>query len=274
LGALSPIAIFFDMGFPILSKQEILQKLEKVGVKKGDVVYVASFSPVLGNGPNVLDDSLDALMEMVGKEGAIIMPAFNWDYCSGAVFDPLTTPSKVGVLTEAFRKRPDVSRSITPPWCTFLVWGREAKKIISIKGTSGFGADGIPQYLFDENVRYILIGCSYNDAVIQVHWLEEKYEVPYRFWKQFRGQVLLENELVSDVSSMYARRLDIDAEIDSEPLTAQFDESDKVSVEMLGLGKLRSFLTRDYVDFMTPFFEEDKLCLLTPEAREAFGKLV
>ena len=47
-----------------------------------------------------------------------------------------------------------------------------------------------------------------------------------------------------------------------------------VNVETLGLGKLRGFLVVSYVDYMTPFFERDKLCLLTPQAREDFEKLI
>jgi aminoglycoside 3-N-acetyltransferase len=258
------------MPFPIVTKNDISEKLKKVGVQRGDIIYVASFISILGNSPTILSDTINALIEVVGEEGTVVMPVFNWDYCSGAVFDPIAAPSQVGVLTEAFRKHAGVLRSITPPWCTFAAIGQKAKEVIEIKGTSPFGPDSITQYLYDINARYVLIGCNYNDAVIHLHWLEEKFEVPYRFWKRFIGQVKINNKLVNNISYMYARRLDINTEIDSRHITDKFDRTDKVKVEKLGLGELRGFMAKDYVEFVSPYFERDRLIVLPPEGRKAF----
>lgn len=258
------------MPFPKVVKNDIGERLKKIGVQRGDVIYVASFISILGDSPTILDDTITALIEAVGAEGTVVMPAFNWDYCSGAVFDPLETPSQVGVLTEAFRKYRGVLRSITPPWCTFAAIGQRAKEIVKIKGTSPFGPDSITQYLYDINARYILIGCNYNEAVIHLHWLEERFEVPYRFWKRFIGQVKIKDKFFNNVSYMYARRLDIDTEINSRHITDKFDKTDKVKMERLGLGEVRGFMAKDYVEFVSPYFERDRLTVLPPEGRRAF----
>ncbi len=102
------------MGFVKITKEGIVGKLKVVGLQKGDIVYVASFMPVLGNSSTLLEDTIEALIDVVGGGGTVVMPAFNWDYCSGDVFDPIKTPSKVGVLTEAFRKYSGALRSVTP----------------------------------------------------------------------------------------------------------------------------------------------------------------
>lgn len=258
------------MGFPSVSKDEILKVLRKVGVGNGDIIYVASFASILGNRLNILEDTIETLIEAVGEDGTVVMPVFNWDYCSGSVFDPLETPSQTGVLTEFFRRRPGVLRSCIPPWCTFAARGNRANEIVAIKGTSSFGPDGILQYLYDINAKYVLLGCSYNEGAVHVHWLEEKYEVPYRYWKQFAGKVKLNGELQDNVSQMYARRLDINTDIDTHPLTDIFDTTYKVKREPLGLGHVRCFRVKDYVEFMTPYFEKDRLAVLNPEARENF----
>jgi len=258
------------MSFPIVSKQEIIQKLEKVGVEKGDIIYVASFMPIMGNSPTILDDTNNALIEAVGDQGTVIMPVFNWDYCHGSIFDPLETVSQVGILTENFRRRRGVLRNISPPWCTYAAAGKKAGEIAEINGTSAFGSDGVSQYLLDENVRYVLIGCNYNDSVIHVHWLEEKFEVPYRYWKQFKGKVRINSEIINNVSYMYARRLDVDTRIDSHRLTSEFEKTGKVKIEKIGLGELRSFRAKDYVEFIAPYFENDRLAVLLPEVRKYF----
>ena len=258
------------MGFPSVTKSEILDQLRKVGVQTGDTIYVPSFMPVLGIGPNILDDTVDALLETVGRTGTVVMPVFNWDYCSGSVFDPLNTPSKTGVLTEHFRKRSGVLRSQTPPWCTFAAWGNKAGEITAIEGTSSFGSDGILQFLYDVNAKYVLLGCSYNEGVVHVHWLEEKYEVPYRFRKRFAGSVRLNGEIQENISYMFARQLNTNTDIDSHPLTDIFDRSEKVNIEPLGIGHMRCFRVQDYVRFMEPHFAKDKLAVLTPEAKANF----
>lgn len=258
------------MPFPKVTKRDVIEKLEKVDIRKGDVIYVPSFTPILGNAENVIDDTIDALIEVVGADGTIVMPTFNWDYCKGEVFDPETTCSQVGILTERFRKKKGVYRSITPPWCTFAATGKLAKEIVCIKGTSSFGSDSILEYLYEINAKYVLLGCSYNEGAVHIHWLEERFEVPYRYWKQLKGQVKIKGKLIKDVSYMYARDLDTDVTIDSNHLTTVFEKTGKVKVEKIGLGGLRSFSTKDYVEFMIPYFEKDKLVVLRPEDRKNF----
>ncbi len=258
------------MPFPVLTKKDIIEKLDKLGVKKGDIIYVASFASILGSSKNILRDTIDALIESVGVDGTVVMPTFNWNYCKGEVFDPETSPSQVGVLTEIFRKRTGVLRSITPPWCTFATVGKLAEYIVSIKGTSSFGSDSILEYLYEMNAKYVFLGCAFSEGAVHIHWLEERFEVPYRYWKQFKGQVRIRGELVKNVSYMYARRVDTDATINSNHLTTAFEKTGKVKVEKLGLGELKSFKTKDYVEFMIPYFEKDKLVVLQPDARKYY----
>lgn len=246
----------------LLSPSKIEEVLRCVGVQEGDLTYVASYMPILGNGPALLQDTVDALQAVVGEMGTIVMPVFNWDYCRDGYFNLETTPSQCGVLTEFFRTMPGVLRSATPPWCTFCVWGERAQEIVQINGSSAFGSDGITQYLYDNNCRYVVIGCPLNDAVIHTHWLEEMFEVPYRYWKQFRGKIETAGLIMDDVSYMYARPQTGEIDIDTTPLTDVFQETDKVSTYNIGFGAVRSFLVKDYVDFMSPYFEKDKTAIL------------
>ena len=259
------------MPFPIVTKDDVKKQLENVGRVKGDMIYVASFAPILGTEPNILDDTVDALIEAVGnEEGTVVMPTFNWDYCEGGIFDPENTPYQVGVLTEVFRKRPGVLRSLIPPWCTFASFGKFAKEIADIKGSSSFGADSVLQYLYEANAKYVLLGCGYDEGAVHVHWLEEKYEVPYRFWKEFKGKIKVKDQLIDDVSRMYARRLDLAVRVDSGHITEKFDKTDKVKIANLGLGQIRSFMTKDYVEFMSSYLEKDPLAVLAPEFKKHF----
>ena len=252
---------------PNLSTNDLISALKDVGVEYGDLVYVASYMPILGPDPNINQKTVEALTNAIGQTGTIVMPTFNWDYCKTGIFNVTKTPSQVGVLTEFFRKQHGVFRSLTPPWCTFAIWGKNADKIATIRGISAFGPDGITQYLYDHNAKYILIGCPFDDAVIHIHWLEEQFEVPYRFWKRFIGTVESPTGINTNISYMYARYIDINVRIDSTPIVRDFENSKKVFSMHLGYGIIRSFYTRDYVAYIKPAIERDKLILLTNESR-------
>ena len=255
------------MGFPTVTKDHILTALKNIGARDFSILYVASFIPVLGNSRTIIQDTIDALKECAGEGGTIVMPTFNWDYCSGEIFDPIETVSMTGVLTEHFRKQPGVVRSLKPPWCSFAAWGIKAHEIVGIQGSTPFGPDSIPQFLYEQNALYVLLGCGFDDGVIHIHWLEEKFKVPYRFWKTFKGSVRSGGRLFEDVSYMYARRKDINLEINTNHMTDKFEKTGMVNIQDLGLGRIASFTTKDYVDFITPFFEKDPLCALSSAAR-------
>ncbi len=58
------------------------------------------------------DTVVDALLEAVGPEGTVMVPTFN--HGSAEIYDPQTTPSSNGAITEALRRRPEARRSLHP----------------------------------------------------------------------------------------------------------------------------------------------------------------
>ncbi|MGE0642882.1 MAG: AAC(3) family N-acetyltransferase [Nitrospira sp.] len=103
-----------------LTRQTIVKTLRDMGLSTGDVVCVHSSFSSLGyveGGPGTF---IEALEEVVGASGTIMMPTFSMtgsmlSYLeSGQVFDAGRTPSKVGLVTETFRQWPGVRRSLHP----------------------------------------------------------------------------------------------------------------------------------------------------------------
>jgi aminoglycoside N3'-acetyltransferase len=103
-----------------LTRQNIVQTLRDLELSTGDVVCVHSSFSSLGyveGGPGTL---IEAIEEVVGTSGTIMMPTFSMGSSmlsyleSGEVFDVCKTPSKVGAVTETFRKWPGVIRSLHP----------------------------------------------------------------------------------------------------------------------------------------------------------------
>ena len=116
-----------------LTKQEFVDALKRLGVKKGMKLMVHSTFSSLGDVKCGPDGICDALQEAIGANGVLMMPAFTFQVYhpgkKGAVFDTRETPSKTGILSETFRKRPGVLRSFDP--ChSYCAWGKDAQKYV------------------------------------------------------------------------------------------------------------------------------------------------
>lgn len=255
-----------------VTKEDLLAGLRAVGLQRGDTVYVASSLVGLGRMADPVGDTLWALRQAVGEEGTLVMPAFNFSFCEGQPFDREQTPSNVGMLTEAFRKLPGTLRTWSPPYHTVTAAGPRAEEISRIEALTSFGTDSVFQYLHDIGAKHLLIGVGYQDGVAHFHWLEERVGVPYRFWKKFEGDVILNGERRHRVFFMYARRQDIPTRLDADPLGLEFERAGHVRVAEVGLCRLRAFDLRDFRAVLEPRLAADPQALLVPEDRRPADK--
>jgi len=114
-----------------VSKEDIKKGLEKLGLKRGDIVGVHSSLRSFGYVEDGADAVIDALLEVVGEEGTVVMPTHStnllevertseeiamgvaWLY-KILPYDPKETPCTTGIIAEIFRKRKGALRSSHP----------------------------------------------------------------------------------------------------------------------------------------------------------------
>lgn len=103
-----------------VSLAELEKGLRDLGIKEGDVLFVHSSADKLNaveGGPLKI---LTLLLSIIGPAGTLVMPTFPFDGMAADylnktnLFDVKRTPSKVGLLSELFRRTPGVVRSIHP----------------------------------------------------------------------------------------------------------------------------------------------------------------
>lgn len=242
------------------ARQDLRHALADIGLQHGDVVYVASSLAALGMMDDAVGGTLWALREALGPEGTLVMPAFNFGFCKGEVFDPAQTPSTVGVLTEAFRQLPQVHRSWCPPFHSVCAVGPRAEAICATRSLSSFGPDCVFERLVQLRAKHVLIGCGYHDGVVHFHRLEEKHQVPYRYWRRFEGRVELDGSSMLNTFFMYVRREGV--VLDAEPLGREFERSCSVESTTVGLCRLRAFDLVEFDRFVSGQLEADPLVLL------------
>ncbi|MFA5865721.1 MAG: AAC(3) family N-acetyltransferase [Phycisphaerae bacterium] len=107
---------------PIIIQNQIAADLELLGLRSGDIVLVHSSLSSLGFVEGGPDAVIDALLETLGPHGTLLMPSFQQgsEYellRRGCTFDLRTSPSELGIITEIFRRRPGVIRSVSPTHC-------------------------------------------------------------------------------------------------------------------------------------------------------------
>jgi aminoglycoside N3'-acetyltransferase len=111
-------------------RKELLNAIRSAGIQPGDASLVhsgfSSFEPFEGK----ITDIVSTFQEAVSPDGTLMMPTLSIagstvDFAnSGSVFDPRTTPSQAGVITEVFRSCDGVVRSVHPTH-SVAVWGKD-----------------------------------------------------------------------------------------------------------------------------------------------------
>lgn len=160
--------------------EQLETDLRRTGLQSGDAVLVHSSLSKIGyieGGPQTL---IDALKKVVGDAGHILMPnspnaGYQLEYIQNLeVFDVLESPSKLGVITEVFRKQPGAIRSVSatePVSC----WGPNARWF-----TEGHFGEQTPYTakspfarLAEVGGKILYIGVTLDNAGTSLHLLED-----------------------------------------------------------------------------------------------------
>jgi aminoglycoside 3-N-acetyltransferase len=118
------------------SPEELEKALAALGVKSGSTLLVhSSFNPYTGfhGSPEKL---IDVFLKTVGSEGNLLMVSLPYSTSSISYlqrlnrFDVRNTPSRMGMVSELFRRRPGVLRSLHPTH-PMLAYGPKAEWIVA-----------------------------------------------------------------------------------------------------------------------------------------------
>lgn len=165
-----------------ITVERIKKDLILLGLKKGDIVLVHTKLSSIGwvnGGPIAV---IQALQEVVSKEGTIVMPTqsgglsdpSNWsrppvpeswwktirETMPG--YDPRITPTRgVGIVPELFRTYPNVIRS-NHPQVSFAAWGSDAEQLVANHELeNGLGEKSPLAKLYSAHAKVLFIGTTY-----------------------------------------------------------------------------------------------------------------
>ena len=176
------------------------QTLSDLGISVGDRLMVhASWRPHNGYAGSPID-MVRALKQTVGPEGLLIMPSLTYLDSSKAFLTRCETmkvaksPSRMGLLTEIFRRGKDVQRSLSPTH-PLLACGVQSRAFLSDhdKTDRPFGPASPFAKLLNSEGKILCID-AVNETITFVHFLEDRVQeqLPFPLYEQehYTGRVI------------------------------------------------------------------------------------
>ena len=162
-----------------VTKKDIIEKLCRLGLKRGDNIIVHSSLSSFGYVAGGADTVIGALMDLLTNEGTLVMPSFNHGavYDNGNIFDITATPTVNGIIADTFWRKPNVLRSMNPTH-SFAAWGKNAERYISKHHLSdAMGEDSPLGMLWKDNGYCLLLGVDYGSNTFH-HFVETNINAP------------------------------------------------------------------------------------------------
>ena len=150
-----------------------------IGLRPGDSVLVHSSYRSLGiDHPETL---IQALSQVIGDMGTLLLPALSYRQAPPTVHNTLTTPSCVGFLAEYFRMRPGTQRSLHPTHSVCAI-GTRVDELLGPHGddTTPCGPHSPFHKLLHCDGKILMLGCGLRPNTT-MHAIEEYAQPPYLF---------------------------------------------------------------------------------------------
>jgi aminoglycoside 3-N-acetyltransferase len=163
------------------NKQQLKDQLESMGLKGDETILIHSSMKAIGAVDGGADTVLDVWMEYF-KNGLLLLPTHTWKTVNAdnPVYNPYTTPSCVGLLTNMFMKRDGVIRSLHPTH-SMSGYGKNAAEYLAGEeyNNTPCTPGGCYDRLKEVGGKVLLVGVGH-ERNTYIHSVEEVLNVPNR----------------------------------------------------------------------------------------------
>lgn len=195
------------------NSEDFVAALTRLGIKQGDVVMVHSAMATFDSFTGKPTEIIAALKNVLGDRGTLLMPTMPFsgtaiEYAlAGKMFDVNKTPSRMGMISELFRRSPDVIRSIHPTH-PVAAWGCNAVAMIQdhYQCETPCGRNSPFGRLLDYQGKILLLGTGIN-VLTFFHTIEAILEAEMPFSPFTSETYKLTSKLESDKTLVTETRL-------------------------------------------------------------------
>lgn len=266
-----------------VTQEQVVAALKAVGIVRGDGLLVHSALQFLGQPAGgvelyfhalcaVLEGSEISQVQLPGtwsptpvsqlRIGTLAVPTFNFAFARGEPYDPKTTASRgMGTFSEYVRMLPGALR--TPhPMQSLAVIGRHAADLASWDTPSAFDPGSAFERMLELDFKLLLLGADIQ-AVALLHYSEQRFNVPYRYWKDFTGPVNTPAGWQMRTYRMFVRDLGIDPKIELYAVQDLLEARGQWRSQALNYGRISSCRLVDFTAVVDEFLERDPWFLVT-----------
>lgn len=257
----------------VITKEIIVNELKKIGLEKNDVVMVHTSLKSMGYVCGGAQTIIEALIDVVGPEGTIMMPTQSWknlDPEAGVHWDAdesdwqlirdnwpaydkdITPTNTMGAVAEMFRTWPGSIRSDHPAR-SVCAWGKYADYLTRDHDLSNIFGEGSPlAKLYELNGKVLLLGVGY-DKNTSIHLADVRAKYPGKH-NCTEYSAIMENGI--RVWKKYDT-LFVDGE-DFDAIGAAFEEHKDVKKGTIGNAVIRLMSQRELVDYAVQWMEANR----------------
>lgn len=167
------------------SKDTLLKQLSEMNINPAGTLLVHSSMKAIGQVEGGADTVIDVLTEYM-KDGLLVLPTHTWAQMDEKynVFRVKTEPSCVGLLTNVFRQRPNVRRSLHPTH-SVAACGKDADEFIAGEENahSPCSKGGCWEKLLLRKAQILFLGCNLTKNTF-LHGVEEWNDIPNRLSRE------------------------------------------------------------------------------------------
>lgn len=260
-----------------VTRDQVIQALQDVGVRPGDGMLIHSALHFLGRPLGGIDIYYQALCAVLDenpqpgaplRQGTLAVPTFNFAFARGEPYDPQKTPSAgMGAFSEYIRQLPQAQRT-SHPMQSLAVIGRHAADLASRDTPSAFDPGSAFERMLELDFKLLLLGADIQ-AVAMLHYCEQRAGVPYRYWKDFTGEVNTPQGWQTCTYRMFVRRMEIDPKIELYPVQALLEQRHQWFSTPLNYGRISLCRLDHFVAAVDEFLERDPWSLVINRPADA-----
>ncbi|MCW5679418.1 MAG: AAC(3) family N-acetyltransferase [Xanthobacteraceae bacterium] len=162
-----------------------------IGAKGNPIVVYSAIWPLARSlglmGPAALSLLLQVLDEV--RDGRTLLMPTHTAPDANSFCDLDATASLTGLLSEGFRKQPDVRRTVSA-YFSYAAVGPHQTEVVSLRPQDAWGDGSLFEWMEKEDVTFLMLGChpTHCSYLHRMEWLEAP-RIPYRYSKSMSNTV-------------------------------------------------------------------------------------
>lgn len=258
------------------SFQMIVDYIKSLDINKGDILIVHSSMDSLSLTGVSPKQYIDMLLDLVGEEGTLVIPAFplyrdrdlkNFNGETVYIYNPNRIPSSTGMIPNIFLRYPGVIRS-NFPWNSLCAKGKYAEAMMENNMDTDLvhGKNSAWAFCLEHHAKILLLGVHANHTTTAVHAAEDLMdeEWPVANWYE-RTKFLVKTNSQEQIMDIRIRKQFWSRFVTSHYRSRVFIKNNllkETEIEGINIGFIPD--SKAMVDFLIDCAKEGKLFFKVP----------